>query len=257
MVRARRIQGKGDDSAVKLRPVVPGQMPDKLRRSPAFRVEVDALPGGLRLLGRAEGLRCAPPTCATRWPESGRCASCSPRSSGRSTPSTRRPASASTTCPSSGPIFVLKLRMTPPELGRRLVAEMWAYPDGSRVLELSTRCATDRGVRGRGRDARVPGRRTASTSRASSRPRHGRRSSSSRTRRADDRSALGMAGVRRRGGAGRADARGAGARAHRGQRRDLPAVAPQRRLGEAARRPGGRQAAAAPPRPTASSSGSP
>ena len=41
-----------------------------------------------------------------------------------------------------GPIFVLKLRMDPPELGRRIVAEMWLYPDGSRVLELSTRCGT-------------------------------------------------------------------------------------------------------------------
>jgi hypothetical protein len=42
-----------------------------------------------------------------------------------------------------GPIFVLKLRFTPPELERRMVAEMWFYPDGSRVLELSTRCATN------------------------------------------------------------------------------------------------------------------
>jgi hypothetical protein len=42
-----------------------------------------------------------------------------------------------------GPIFVLKLRFTPEELGRRLVAEMWIYPDGSRVLELSTRAATN------------------------------------------------------------------------------------------------------------------
>jgi hypothetical protein len=41
-----------------------------------------------------------------------------------------------------GPIFVLKLRFTPPELERRMVAEMWFYPDGSRVLELSTRCGT-------------------------------------------------------------------------------------------------------------------
>ena len=41
-----------------------------------------------------------------------------------------------------GPIFVLKLRFTPSELDRRIVAEMWLYPDGSRVLELSTRCGT-------------------------------------------------------------------------------------------------------------------
>ncbi len=41
-----------------------------------------------------------------------------------------------------GPIFVLKLRFVPPELERRLVAEIWIYPDGSRILELSTRCTT-------------------------------------------------------------------------------------------------------------------
>src|SRR4029077_11935278 len=46
VVRARRIQGKGDASAVKLRPVVPSDLPDDLRRSASFRVEVDALPGG-------------------------------------------------------------------------------------------------------------------------------------------------------------------------------------------------------------------
>ena len=40
-----------------------------------------------------------------------------------------------------GPITVLKLKFTPTDFGRRLVAELWAYPDGSRVLELSTKCA--------------------------------------------------------------------------------------------------------------------
>ena len=46
VVRARRIQGKGDDSVVKLRPVVPERPARRAARSPAFRVEVDALPGG-------------------------------------------------------------------------------------------------------------------------------------------------------------------------------------------------------------------
>jgi hypothetical protein len=40
-----------------------------------------------------------------------------------------------------GPIFVLKLKFKPQELERRLVAEMWLYPDNSRILELSTKCA--------------------------------------------------------------------------------------------------------------------
>jgi hypothetical protein len=39
-----------------------------------------------------------------------------------------------------GPIFVLKTKLTPPELDRRLVAEMWLYPDGTRILELSAKC---------------------------------------------------------------------------------------------------------------------
>ena len=40
-----------------------------------------------------------------------------------------------------GPIFVLKVKFAPPELGRKVVAEMWLYPDDSRLLELSTKCA--------------------------------------------------------------------------------------------------------------------
>ena len=46
VVRGRRIQGKGEDSVVKLRPVVPSELPAELRASTGFRVEVDALPGG-------------------------------------------------------------------------------------------------------------------------------------------------------------------------------------------------------------------
>ena len=46
VVRARRVQGKGDDTVVKLRPVVPDELSDDLRDSPSFGVEVDAMPGG-------------------------------------------------------------------------------------------------------------------------------------------------------------------------------------------------------------------
>jgi hypothetical protein len=33
---------------------------------------------------------------------------------------------------------VLKLKFAPRDYRRRLVAELWSYPDGSRILELST-----------------------------------------------------------------------------------------------------------------------
>ena len=41
-----------------------------------------------------------------------------------------------------GPIFVLKLRFFPADYTRgKIVAELWLYPDGSRILELSTKSA--------------------------------------------------------------------------------------------------------------------
>src|SRR5690349_19202097 len=38
VVRARRVQKKGDDSIIKLRPVVPTELPGRVRRSPSFGV---------------------------------------------------------------------------------------------------------------------------------------------------------------------------------------------------------------------------
>jgi hypothetical protein len=46
VVRARRVQGRGDDTVVKLRPVVPDELSDEFRRAPGMVVEVDAMPGG-------------------------------------------------------------------------------------------------------------------------------------------------------------------------------------------------------------------
>jgi hypothetical protein len=142
VVRARRVQGKGDDSVVKLRPVVPGELPSELRNSPSFRVEVDALPGGFVCSGalkrplRATAVRS---TLAGERPL-------------RKLFSKEQRAFYAAHAPEGiglddlsvlGPIFVLKGRLEPEELGRRVVAEMWLYPDGSRVLELSTRCETN------------------------------------------------------------------------------------------------------------------
>jgi hypothetical protein len=141
VVRARRVQGKGDDSVVKLRPVVPRDLPAELRRNAAFRVEVDALPGGFVCSGTLKGtLR---PT-DVRSALAGKLAI-------RKLFSKEQRAFFAQHAPDGigfddltvlGPIFVLKLRWTPPEVNRRCVGEMWLYPDGSRVLELSTRCET-------------------------------------------------------------------------------------------------------------------
>ena len=142
IVRARRVQGKGDDSVVKLRPVVPDQLPRELRVSPSFVVEVDAMPGGqhvcsgsLKGVVREDGVRnCA----AGHLPL-------------RKVFSKEQRAFFAEHAPEGiglddltvlGPIFVLKLKSSPGGFGRKLVTEMWLYPDGSRILELSTKCAT-------------------------------------------------------------------------------------------------------------------
>jgi hypothetical protein len=142
VVRARRVQGKGDDSVVKLRPVVPDELPAKIRRSGGFRVEVDALPGGFVCSGTMKG--------ALR-PTEVRAVLAGERPVRKLyTGEQRRFFAAHAPDDLSlddlsvlGPIFVLKLKLAIAELDdRRLVAELWLYPDGSRVLELSTRCAT-------------------------------------------------------------------------------------------------------------------
>ena len=55
VVRARRTQGKPDDSVVKLRPVVPDDLPAEVREHKSFGVEVDALPGGFVCSGSFKG----------------------------------------------------------------------------------------------------------------------------------------------------------------------------------------------------------
>jgi hypothetical protein len=40
-----------------------------------------------------------------------------------------------------GPITVFKLKLRPTGFERKLAVELWNYPDGSRILELSTKCA--------------------------------------------------------------------------------------------------------------------
>jgi len=139
VVRARRIQGKGDDSAVKLRPVVPAELPDELRRSASFRVEVDALPGGYVCSAALKGaLRPANVRTAVAGEIPLRKLFSKEQRAFFAAHVQEGIALDDLTI--LGPIFVLKLRLTPEELERRLVAEMWLYPDGSRILELSTKC---------------------------------------------------------------------------------------------------------------------
>jgi hypothetical protein len=138
VVRARRIQGKGNDSIVKLRPVVPNELPEELRLSAGFRVEVDALPGGFVCSGTMKGT----PKDVLGSVHGDRPLRKLFSKEQRAFYREHAEGIELDDLAILGPIFVLKLRFTPEKLARRLVAEMWLYPDGSRVLELSTRAGT-------------------------------------------------------------------------------------------------------------------
>jgi hypothetical protein len=140
VARARRVQRKGDDSVVKLRPVVPSQLEKSLRQSPNMVVEVDAMPGGF--------------VCSASLKRTLGTTDVRPAAKGerklRKLFSKEQRAFFAEHAPDGielddlrvlGPINVMKLKFSPGGFDRRLVAELWFYPDYTRILELSTKCA--------------------------------------------------------------------------------------------------------------------
>jgi hypothetical protein len=142
VVRARRVQGKGDDSIVKLRPVVPSDMPADLRTSSDFVVEVDAVPGGYVCSG---SLKAKHPAGTVQPSATGerplrKAFSKAQRAFYRAHAPEGIDLDSLVTL---GPINVMKIKYAPEGFSRRLAVELWVYPDGSRILELSTRCAVN------------------------------------------------------------------------------------------------------------------
>ena len=139
VTRARRVQGKGDDSTVKLRPVDPTALPGEVRRAKSFGVEVDAMPGAYICSGSMKnklGSDSVRNAVEGKQPL-------------RKLFSKEQRALFAEHTPDGiglddlavlGPLFVLKLKLSPQGYERKLVAEMWLYPDYSAVLELSTKC---------------------------------------------------------------------------------------------------------------------
>lgn len=142
VVRARRVQRKGGDAVVKVRPVVPATLPKRFRHAKTMTVEVDAMPGGFvcsATMKRRVDNSAVADVAAGGLPL-------------RELFSQKQLAFLDAHRPEGpeleelsllGPVLVLKLKFEPPELERRLVAELWMYPDNSRVLELSTKCGPD------------------------------------------------------------------------------------------------------------------
>ncbi len=139
VVRARRIQGRDGDSVIKLRPLDPEQVGKDVRDLSGFGVEVDAIPGGFVCSGR---LKCGADSDATRRVVLG-------ERPLRKLYTKEQRALYRAHAPEGiglddlavlGPIFVLKLKWQPSSFARKMVAELWLYPSGERIFELSTKC---------------------------------------------------------------------------------------------------------------------
>jgi hypothetical protein len=139
VVRARRSQGAADDSVIKLRPVVPAELSADLRQTTDFNVEVDAMPGGYVCSASYKGkIAAGDVKQVLQGGHQIRKLFSKPQ---RAYYDAHAPEGlALDDLHILGPITVLKLKWQPVDFKRPMVAEMWFYPDGSRILELSTKC---------------------------------------------------------------------------------------------------------------------
>jgi hypothetical protein len=139
VVRARRIQGGGGDTVVKLRPVVPDDLSEEMRNSKAVGVEVDAMPGGFVCSASLKGKSSA---SAVREVLLGGEKISSLFSKEQKDFYKAHPVDGLKMNDLSvlGPINLLKLKFDHKSFRQRMVAELWLFPDGSRLLELSTKC---------------------------------------------------------------------------------------------------------------------
>jgi hypothetical protein len=139
VVRARRVQARGEDTVVKLRPVVPAELSKRVRRCPEFSTEVDAMPGGFVFSGSMKGAM--PAGRVHEALDGGLPLRKLFTKDQRAFYGEHAPEGiALDDLAALGPIFVLKARFRPKQLGRKVVAEVWLYPDETRILELSTKC---------------------------------------------------------------------------------------------------------------------
>ncbi len=136
VARIRSVENRPDDSVVKLRPFVTDGLPARLRRSKHFGVEVDAMPGQFVCTGamsRRLGKNDVQKAVARRR----RLPTLFSSEQRALLPGRIRIKDLSL----FGPVDVRRAKLRPRGTGLRLAVERWTYPDGSSILELSTRCA--------------------------------------------------------------------------------------------------------------------
>ena len=140
VVRARRIQGGGGDTVVKLRPVKPDTLSPEVRELSSVKVEVDAMPTGFVCSASMKGKTTADDVRAVILKKM-KIRDLFTKNQ-RALYKAHAPAGLKLSQLSVlGPINLMKLEFDPDGIKRKFVAELWLYPDGSRILELSTKAS--------------------------------------------------------------------------------------------------------------------
>lgn len=138
IVRARRSPRDRGDTVVKLRPVDPALLEADLRRDEAFKIEVDVNPGGYVCSASAKG-RCTAQEVLDVSDGKTPLPSILSRKQ-RDFFAAHAPAGLTLKqLVPLGPTFLLRLKQQPKSFDRPVVVELWLYPDGSRIFEISTK----------------------------------------------------------------------------------------------------------------------
>ncbi|KJE19762.1 CYTH domain-containing protein [Frankia torreyi] len=146
VVRVRSTSGRPDDSVVKLRPVVPANVAPRLRRSKQFIVEVDAMPGAY-VCSAALRTRLGPDDVRRAMGRRGSLHDLFSKQQARLLAAHLPGAGHIDDLAVLGPIEASRHRFRPEGFDRVLQAERWTFPDGSRLLELSTRATPQAAAR--------------------------------------------------------------------------------------------------------------
>lgn len=138
VLRARKCTGDDDDSTVKLRPVVPSELPERWSRIEGFKVEVDVV---------GEGMVCSASLSAVQRRDE-----IDEAAGGRRTLkalfSEEQERFLADYGPAEigweelgvlGPVEVRRWKVEPKGLDYEVTAEAWRLPDGSDLLELSVK----------------------------------------------------------------------------------------------------------------------
>jgi hypothetical protein len=138
IVRARRSAGGKGDTVVKLRPIDPTSINAELRHDAAFKVEIDFMPGGYVCSGSAKG-RCSAQDVLDVADDEAPLESIFNRNQLEFYAAHAPGGLSMDELVPLGPTFLLRLRHQPKRFDRPVTVELWLYPDGSRILEMSTK----------------------------------------------------------------------------------------------------------------------